>query len=87
MKQSKYADLVNAGAVATRGDTAFSGWAIYAIEYGINDYVIAGYVTDTKTYPARKYKITYSSGHCASPYFRAYGQRMYLDTFMKTGRG
>ena len=84
MKKSKYDDLVRAGAVATCGETQSSGWSIYAIEHGIDDYVIAGYVTSRTTYPARKYKVYYSSGHCASPYFRAYGRRMYLDVFVKT---
>ena len=86
MKKLKYSDKVNAGAVATCHDTALSGWAIYDIDYDINDSVIAGYVTDSKTYPARRYKIQYSSGHCAAPYFRAYGRRLYLDVFMKTNR-
>ena len=84
MKKLKYSEYVKAGAVATCADSAFSGWAIYGMEYGINDYVVAGYVTDSKTYPARKYNVYYSSGHCASPYFRAYGRRMYLDVFVKT---
>ena len=83
MKQLKYSEYVKAGAVATCADTAFSGWAVYGYEYGINDYVIAGYVTDSKTYPARRYKLQYAA---RSSYFRAYGRRMYLDVFMKTGR-
>ena len=45
MRKSKYQDLLDQGFLAVRGDTNNSGWAIYAYEDGIDDYVIAGYIT------------------------------------------
>lgn len=83
MRKSKYQDLLDKGFLAVRGDTQSSGWAIYGYEYGIDDYVIAGYITSRGRENPRRYKVYYSSGHCASPYFRAYGQYMWLDTFIK----
>ena len=83
MKKSKYADLLGSGAVAVAGDTAFSGWAVYGFEFGIDDYVIAGYVTDDKKHHLRRYKIQFSTGKNSRQFFRAYGRRLYLDNFLR----
>lgn len=50
---------------------------VYGIEYGIDDRVITGYTGE----PPRKNKIYYTMS--GKPYFRKYGQRFYLDDFMR----
>ena len=83
MKKSKYDNFFRSGAVAVAGDSAFSGWAVYGFEYGINDYVIAGYVTADKKHHLRRYKIQSSAGKDSRQYFRAYGRRLYINNFFR----
>lgn len=86
MRLSKYADLLQRGAVASCAYTYDSGWLIYEAS---DDHVIAGFTAAGVPGAPRRYTVYYSSGHCASPYFRIGGRRQYLDQFIRTdvGRG
>ena len=83
MSRSKYQNMVDSGAVAVKGETNSSGWAIYGYEYGIDDYAIVGYVANDTRYNARKYKVMYTTNE-ARPYFRVYNKgRLYIDEFIR----
>lgn len=75
MKKAEYQPI------ASKQMTQDGGIAIYDIEYGCDDHVIAGWVSgDTQDTP-RKYKVYYTISGRA--YFRRYGRREYIDEYMR----
>lgn len=67
----------NLQAVATLPVCSGLSLNIYGIEYGIDNYVIAGYSGQTP----RKNKVYYTTD--GTPYFRKHGKRFYFSDFMK----
>ncbi|SFB10059.1 hypothetical protein [Selenomonas ruminantium] len=73
--------------IAVKADSAFSGFAIHEIIYGIDDKVLFSYqwkgIDGMKSTKKIQSKIRYTAKGKA--YFMARKQRQYLDEFMKVG--
>lgn len=63
--------------IAYKSESAFTGVAIYSIEYGIEDYVKAAYTGKN----ARKCKIRHD--RTGNAYFVLNGAKQYIDEFMQ----
>lgn len=75
----------NAKIIGVYAQSAWSGLACYAFEYGIEDYAIIAFVYNgTQTGPKRKYKI-YASAKGLYIVWR--NHRYYLSDFMRTDIG
>ena len=63
--------------------TATVSCVILDIEYGINDKVIASWMIDGKLERVTKNTIHYGGNYAGGDYFIKYGQRMYLNSFIR----
>lgn len=63
--------------IAVYGESAFGGYALYAIEYGIDDRALISYY-DSRP---RWYKIDVTAAGRA--FVRVFGRRIHLDNFLR----
>ena len=70
----------NSRPFAVYADSAFSGVVLLAVEYGVDDMVIAATEYDGQRTGIRRHKIYQTpSGRC---YIRKYNRRYYLENFL-----
>ena len=70
----------NSRPFAVYADSAFSGVVLLAVEYGVDDMVIAGYEYEGKRSDIRRHKIYTTAG--GRHYIRKFQRRYYLDDFI-----
>ena len=65
--------------MAALATSAFGGYVIHGIEYGIDDYVYITYCVDNKILAHHRLKIRYSN----RPYVLLHGRRLHFDDFLR----